>query len=907
MCVGAVAEEQAALVMSRSCGQPVEVLDARTPWDTLTALPSGDLTWATSTLASRAGGHGYWVPVDTALEVTAQGVVPAASVLPISFSAGGGQAPLARLEHTGRVLEMWWPGVLPEPGVTGSDAVYESVLPGVDLVMSVNEDGTGWSEVLVVRSPEAASNPALAKLSFPVEVSGGVDLMETSVGLAAVDGEGVEVFVSPTPLMWDSSGDVAVDVGSGESSRRRVDAPREGDRVSKMPLRYIDGVVTVVPDAAMLADPTVSWPVHIDPTWDAGEGVTLNAWAMIQSGFGGDDENYKNWSNEGLGHCDVETISSCNQDNTKRLLYKFNIPSGVRGSMVSSAEFSAYQNFAYDCDTGSVRLYQVASFSASTNWDNFHSQMDGLNYIASKYETRKSGCPLGPGWTTLNATTAARNAANGSWSTLSLGIRSYNETSMPASWKRFNSNATLSITFNRHPNTPGTPSLDPSTTVGSGPSGYLSRDATPLLSATVSDPDGGSVRGRFQIYDSGSVLLWEGLSGFVASGGTAQMTAGTTLSEGGLYTVRVYGNDGSLDSKSSSNEIQFAVDTTPPALPEVTAKTDEATVYVEDGWAGGVGVPGRFFFTSGGATDVDYYRYSFNSTALDLTADAVGANGQSPDVAFTPTTVGAQALRVVPVDRAGWTGPERFYRFNVDFPGQDGLWRLNEGAGTTAADTSGNGNALSLTDTFWTTGPFADFGLDPNDHALLFDSAADVASTAGPVAATNKSFTVMAFVKPEATSNTSVAVSQDGAFTSGFTLGHVNDPAQCTTISGICWHFSMFTADSATTGATVRATSSQEPAVGEWVHLTGVYDHTVGQLRLYTCVLGTPEQPGAAEPVLASNAHTSAWNAAGPLRVGSGQYRGSLTDSWSGVIDDTRVFDNVLSENEIRDICQGAA
>jgi hypothetical protein len=916
VCAETAPSVTAAVELAVTCVRPVEVLGARTPWETLTAQPSGELTWESSVQARRTEINGGWEPVNTAVAAGPNGLVPAASVLPMSFSPGGDRMPLARLEHQGRALEMSWPEMLPAPQVSGPSVTYPSVLPGVDLVLTVNQDGTGFSEVLVVHGPAAAANPALSRVSFPLAVSPGLQVVHRPGGLAAVDASGVEVFASPTPLMWDSSGRSDQAAGplvlDAPAAPDRMSGPAEGDRVARMPVGLAAGRVTITPDVGMLTDPGTSWPVYIDPTWDAGEGVTLNAWAMIQSAFGGDDANYKNWSNEGLGHCDVQLDSTCNADNKKRLVYKFNVPTAIHGSVVSSADFAAYQTHAYDCDTLWLNLYgPLGNITASTTWDNYYTQMEGsTNYVTQVMETRKSGCPLGPGWTHLNATAPVRTAATNNWASLQLGLRSPNENSMPNSWKRFNSNATLSITFNRYPNTPGTPSLDPATTAGTGPSGFFSRDATPVLRAAVSDPDGGNVRGLFQIW-WGSTKVWEGLSGYVASGGTAQVTVGTALLEGRLYTVRVFGNDGALNSKTWSNFIQFQVDATPPnAVPGVTPRTGQPAVYIEDGWAGGVGVLGKFYFTNNGVTDVASYKYSFNSTSLGSTVGlSGGANGQSLDVSFSPSTVGAQTLRVVSVDRAGWIGPEKLYRFNVDFPGEDGFWRLNEGTGTTAADTSTpGGHPLSLVGTAWTTGPFADFGLDPNDHALLFDSSADVASTSTHVAGTNKSFTVMAFVKLGAAASTYAAVSQDGVYSSGFKLGHVAGDPGCTTVSGACWAFWMLTEDSPTAGATVRAMAPVEVATGEWVHLTGVYDEPADQLRVYACELGTPEAPKAAEPIPGTVAsHVSTWNAVGPLRVGRGLYRGAVGDYFPGAVDDVRVFNEIVPIDTIRQICQGAA
>jgi hypothetical protein len=137
-CASVADLQQAALDLAVRCQQPVEVLDARTPWETLTALPSGELTWSSTTVATRTRVNGAWEPVDTSLVAGPRGFAPKAAVLPMSFSPGGDHAPLARIEHGGRSLEMSWEGSLPAPEVSDSTLTYRSVLPGVDLVVTVD-------------------------------------------------------------------------------------------------------------------------------------------------------------------------------------------------------------------------------------------------------------------------------------------------------------------------------------------------------------------------------------------------------------------------------------------------------------------------------------------------------------------------------------------------------------------------------------------------------------------------------------------------------------------------------------------------------------------------------------------------------------------------------------------------
>jgi len=73
-----------------------------------------------------------------------------------------------------------------------------------------------------------------------------------------------------------------------------------------------------------------------------------------------------------------------------------------------------------------------------------------------------------------------------------------------------------------------------------------------------------------------------------------------------------------------------------------------------------------------------------------------------------------------------------------------------------------------------------------------------------------------------------------------------------------------------------------------WTHLTGVYDATAGQLRLY--VNGT---------LAGSTACACAWHAAGSLAIGRAKWLGTPSDWWPGSIDDVRVYSGVLSAAQI--------
>ncbi|HWH01600.1 MAG TPA: LamG domain-containing protein, partial [Pilimelia sp.] len=615
---------------------------------------------------------------------------------------------------------------------------------------------------------------------------------------------------------------------------------------------------------------------------------------------------YKFSGSGGMGLCSTANDSSCVSTGAKRLVWEFNFPSVIRGSVVSSAEFSAYKTHSYACgDTGAMRFYRVNAITSSTNWSNHHAHWDNGGSAPLIHSKAPNGnCT---GWERFNATQAAQDAANATWATLTVGLRAGSETSMPGYWKQFRNDATLSITFNRYPNTAGTPSLDPSVTTGSGPSGYFVRDSTPTLRASVSDPDGAygqTVRGVFQIYN-GSTKVWEGQSALAGSGSTVSATSSVTLQQNILYTVRVWAQDASgLRAKAWSNYIQFKVDTTPPQAqpgvePQAVGTGIDAT-YEADAWAGQPGKVGKFRFTPNGVPDVHRYRYSFDSTSYthEVAADAVTKASVSL-VAYTPSTPGVHTLRVWIVDTAGWVSAARVHTFWVYVTPRAGWWLL-DGNGTDAA--SGGAHPLTTSGTVtYVDGPLV--GEYPGDRALHADGVGTSGATVGPVVHTSGSFTVTALVNTTAATGTRVAVSQDGVNVSGFTLGQINDATLCpTTLGTTCWAFSMANQD-VTGSVQTRAVASVHPEdpqrfaveAGTWTALAGVYDATAQELRLYV----NGELAGVTP-------YAASWDAVGQFRVGRTTAGGTAQQFWSGDLDDVRAYRAALDDDTIRRVAIGS-
>ena len=102
--------------------------------------------------------------IDPTLHMRADGsVAPAASSVDVAFS-GGGAAPMATMVKAGRIC-VFLAGYSAGASADGATATYKDVINGVDL--RLNADAEGFSDVLVVKTRQAAQDPALAQLKSP--------------------------------------------------------------------------------------------------------------------------------------------------------------------------------------------------------------------------------------------------------------------------------------------------------------------------------------------------------------------------------------------------------------------------------------------------------------------------------------------------------------------------------------------------------------------------------------------------------------------------------------------------------------------------------------------------------------------------------------------------------------------
>ncbi|MFI9554563.1 LamG-like jellyroll fold domain-containing protein [Nonomuraea endophytica] len=205
-------------------------------------------------------------------------------------------------------------------------------------------------------------------------------------------------------------------------------------------------------------------------------------------------------------------------------------------------------------------------------------------------------------------------------------------------------------------------------------------------------------------------------------------------------------------------------------------------------------------------------------------------------------------------------------------------WPLDETAGIVAADASGNNRPATVTAGTWSAGK--------TGGALTVGTrASGYAVAAGPVVATNDSYTVSAWARIDNVTADHALISQDGAVNSAFKLAYSPGDKK--------WRLVTYQSDTAN-AAPVRVLSTQDAVAGQWTHLTGVYDAAAGKLRLY--VNGV---------LNAETAYTSTWTAGGDVQLGRTKVNSAHANYLKGSLDEVRLHQKALTQQEITALVSG--
>lgn len=880
----AATEGEASKAAAKS-GKRVEVLAKRGERRTVMALPSGGFEVIEHLRPVRTRQGGKWQDVDLALARSGDALVPKATTVRVRFSPGG-EGPLAVLERDGRTLEFSWPTKLPKPTVSGEVATYRGVLGG-DVDLQVRALADGFTHTLVVKSAEAVADPRLARLAFGLR-SKGLKVSQSQDGLltAADSGSGAAVFEAPQPVMWDSSGKSAPRQKGREAEREAAapaQGPLEGAKTARLGAELAGGKLTLIPDKGLLTAADTEFPVFIDPMWTA---TKASGWAMVSSGY--PSESYYKFngkSTEGVGRCEVAKDPTCVKNQTKRLFYRMPLPS-LRGAHVDSAEFVAYETHAHDCkNPTSVRLYRTSALSASATWNNTSGAWG--EHLTSRDVAYCSKAPVEFGGANLRS--HVQSAINNGYSTITFGLRAYNETNM-AWWKRFADDAYLRIRYNRPPHQPNTDTMfaDPGTKCVTA-SKAKTVNAIPRVYAYLSDPDGedaNKVRGQFTLHwannpdgsDWGEKWT-SALTPALSTGSQHYVDLPSDIPVNTLigWGVRAYDGTqyGPWSYAGAQTGCYFYYDPSVPGKPKISSPD-----YPEDGsWNGGVGEQGRFVIS-----DTEEVASRYEVTLNDNPTQTVQTtDGAERTVVLAPDRVGPNIVTVQAFAPSDQNGHSVTYEFNVK-AGADPVahYKLDENAGASKVVSNGPGWPVRL------RGSAALGAAGKNGTALSMDGTNGFAESTLPVVDTTKSFTVSAWVKPTEHGMKNI-LAQNATFQSAFQLGIQSQGKP------------VFKKPSTDTkdgdGGTWQAAIADDPLpIGEWSHVAGVYDENAQQLRLYV----------NGELQAATNGVTPLLESNGFLEIGRSLYNGTFTNYWPGSIDDVHAFSDPLSDAQAQQLADGA-
>ncbi|MGW4723041.1 FG-GAP repeat domain-containing protein [Streptomyces sp. NPDC004292] len=685
--------EEIASRQARETGKPVEVLARRTEASQFFADPSGTFTQEQYVLPRWTRKDHQLVPIDTDLAPGPDGrLAPKATTTGVSFSSGG-SGPAVTIERDERSLSLTWPSPLPAPETGGDTATYRDVLPDVDLQLRAGN--TGFGQLLVVKTPEAAANPALKTIRLSMATDG-LDVSSDAHGnLTAVNPAGQEVFTAPTPRMWDSS---TVTGGARTQARALVaDAPEpppadpfepgHGAKEAAIDLTVDKSALTLRPDQPLLTGEDTTYPVFIDPTFSA-PGVR-EGWAIAykktpQASY----YNGAGWHNSdgsvGTNHARAGYENVTN--GLARSFFRMDSNNLWNTSKyIKDSTFRIKNIWSYSCTDKPVELWHTGGISSSTNWTN----TDNTTMWAKKLDTRNeslgysSTCPGGD--LAFNTTSAAKDAATKKRNNITIGLRATSETDVLA-WKKFDvGTARLTTTYNTYPKPPTNIWTAPDTNsdaclTGQAHTPTTIGNADLTLAATVTDPDGGIVKARFVLWPTGhggptnevnrTVDVSSGRSArtVISKADLKKLQTDIGVTDTGSFSWHVRAEDGELSGPWTPVCV-FKFDAAKPSVPPGVVSTQYPDG--SDGWpeqTGTARTEGTFRITNKDKDPVAAFEY-WTDWDPTIRRISLGSGAMLTDLKLTPPSVGRHGLSARAVDAGGNVSDTTRYWFYANGPG----------------------------------------------------------------------------------------------------------------------------------------------------------------------------------------------------------------------------------------------
>jgi hypothetical protein len=740
---------------ARRTGKPVVIPSLTTPTSTTQALPNGQFEMTTSARPVRTWAGGAWRNLDATLRRNSDGTwSPAVPASPVTISGGGTGALATMTSSPGRDLALFWPGSLPRPEVAGSTATYRSVLPGVDLRVTVDAEG-GVRDVLIVHDRTAAASPQLRQMALTTVASGGLQLTTSpDGGMRAATRGGAPAFTAAAPLMWDSATTAAplarsqmtaalAQVAALAPTAPAASTPDRPGRKAHAasvkatlgaPQRLRGGitrqVLSLIPDAAMLSGAGTVYPAYVDPTW-LNSGGARGWYASDASGSLADSNKYNGTADPvPENYLQVGYNDSFNAHTFVDMQL---VPSQLKGASIDSAVIQFTEEASWSCTPEPIELWQagappLVNGKPWVSWNNepMWQRFTGTGALADGAITSQTvahghtGCEAAAVQFDISNFMKAKGPAGPS--NIAFGLKAPDLNS-DMEWKEFSNAAgaiTMTTFYDHAPDAQVGSSMSPGGACQStSPAKTLVGNDDFTLATTPTDQDGGGLTVHFVVTNYGSSVALVNTSKTATSNVPIPFTIprsqvqgwhndGATVAH--TYAWYTYTVDGTgLDNKSDTGlgspakPCLFTYDPTAPQAPDVMLPAAGA-----DDAIGTLGTSVNFTFGNC-STVLDSppvactgpapasYIYQVN----DGPPKTVAVTGTTQQVSIPLTHVGPNTISLTGISAAGNLSAASLTPFGVDRPATDYADGDYAGTGHPALITVGSGTGTTDQPGLW--------------------------------------------------------------------------------------------------------------------------------------------------------------------------------------------------------------
>ncbi|MGY0541381.1 DNRLRE domain-containing protein [Nocardioides sp. YJ-D4] len=491
-------------------------------------------------------------------------------------------------------FEHWWVLNPVEPPATSS-STSSSARSTEDQAVKVSTSITDLDLGLTVTDVTAQKSSKVDPVEATTTDSGGIRILTA---------KGKSLLQAPGPLYWDATtagpdefdpAAKALKAHGKKAPKRRTKAgePAEEGHVhkAKTSARTVTkggkatgvSVIGLGIPAQVLESAAGAGPVTVDPSFT----VDPNADTWIQT---------PDYTTSQVTSEELRVGTNDSGGRKARSYLKFDGGNNQwAGKQITSATLRLRNFYSGSCTGSAIRVSRLTS-----NWDlsglTWGNQPNGATTTYADSSTARgfsASCPAAD--VTWNLTSMVQAWADG---TANYGLRlmALNET-VNSSWRRYRSanyattslHPTLSVTYNRLPNKPEALFVTPSRT-------GLTSSLTPTLSTVLSDPDGGQVRGNYEVWEGApgtgtSIWSWTASSTKASGSTVSAVVPSGKLVEGHSYTVRGRAYDGT-DYGPWSDNTTAKVDVTAPTFAVTSA------AFTDGQWrTDNPGTPTTFHFT----------------------------------------------------------------------------------------------------------------------------------------------------------------------------------------------------------------------------------------------------------------------------------------------------------------------